>query len=129
MLSHIEVRGAREHNLKGVDVRIPRDTLTVITGLSGSGKSSLLGAVLDTAETLGRAADRAGLATPFVAGATTLRVAAQPGREPHDALVRQVYAGLAATQPAWRSRCSSRPWRIWRAPIWTGASRPLRRAR
>ncbi len=38
---HIEVRGAREHNLKGIDVDIPRDTLTVITGLSGSGKSSL----------------------------------------------------------------------------------------
>ena len=37
----IEVRGAREHNLKDVDVDIPRDTLTVITGLSGSGKSSL----------------------------------------------------------------------------------------
>ena len=37
----IRVRGAREHNLKGIDVDIPRDTLTVITGLSGSGKSSL----------------------------------------------------------------------------------------
>lgn len=37
----IEVRGAREHNLKGVDVSIPRDQLVVITGLSGSGKSSL----------------------------------------------------------------------------------------
>ncbi|WP_298433634.1 excinuclease ABC subunit UvrA [uncultured Jannaschia sp.] len=37
----IEVRGAREHNLKGVDVDIPRDRLVVITGLSGSGKSSL----------------------------------------------------------------------------------------
>ena len=35
------VRGAREHNLKNIDVRIPRDRLTVITGLSGSGKSSL----------------------------------------------------------------------------------------
>ena len=37
----INVRGAREHNLKNIDVKIPRDSLTVITGLSGSGKSSL----------------------------------------------------------------------------------------
>ena len=37
----IEVRGAREHNLKGVDLDIPRDQFVVITGLSGSGKSSL----------------------------------------------------------------------------------------
>ena len=35
----IEVRGAREHNLKNIDVDIPRDELVVITGLSGSGKS------------------------------------------------------------------------------------------
>jgi excinuclease ABC subunit A len=41
MAGVIHVRGAREHNLKNVDVEIPRDALTVITGLSGSGKSSL----------------------------------------------------------------------------------------
>ncbi len=40
-LDHIAVRGAREHNLKNIDVSIPRDKLVVITGLSGSGKSSL----------------------------------------------------------------------------------------
>ncbi len=38
---NIEVRGAREHNLKNIDVDIPRNSLSVITGLSGSGKSSL----------------------------------------------------------------------------------------
>ena len=37
----ILVRGAREHNLKDIDVELPRDKLVVITGLSGSGKSSL----------------------------------------------------------------------------------------
>jgi excinuclease ABC subunit A len=41
MPGSIHVRGAREHNLKNVDVIIPRDSLTVLTGLSGSGKSSL----------------------------------------------------------------------------------------
>ncbi|QZH74393.1 MAG: excinuclease ABC subunit UvrA [Erythrobacter sp.] len=41
MLTHISVKGAREHNLKGIDIELPRDSLIVITGLSGSGKSSL----------------------------------------------------------------------------------------
>ncbi len=41
MLKEITVSGARQHNLKNISVRIPRNTLTVITGLSGSGKSSL----------------------------------------------------------------------------------------
>ena len=37
----IVIRGAREHNLKGIDLEIPRDRLVVVTGISGSGKSSL----------------------------------------------------------------------------------------
>src|SRR5579864_2351667 len=40
-LEHIVVKGAREHNLKNIDVTLPRNQLIVITGLSGSGKSSL----------------------------------------------------------------------------------------
>jgi len=40
-MQYIRVRGAREHNLKNVDVEMPRDSLVVLTGLSGSGKSSL----------------------------------------------------------------------------------------
>ena len=43
---YIKIRGAREHNLKNIDVDIPRDSFTVLTGLSGSGKSSLALGVL-----------------------------------------------------------------------------------
>ena len=38
---YIRIRGAKEHNLKGIDIDIPRNELVVFTGLSGSGKSSL----------------------------------------------------------------------------------------
>jgi Excinuclease ATPase subunit len=40
-LKFIEIKGAKAHNLKNISLKIPRDKLTVITGLSGSGKSSL----------------------------------------------------------------------------------------
>ena len=43
MSNSITIKGAREHNLKNIDVVIPRDKLVVITGLSGSGKSSQIG--------------------------------------------------------------------------------------
>ena len=48
MMKAISVRGARTHNLKNVSLDIPRDKLTVITGLSGSGKSSLAFEMLST---------------------------------------------------------------------------------
>ena len=58
----ITVRGAREHNLKNINVEIPKDELVVITGLSGSGKSSLINEILykSLAATLNRAKTRSG---------------------------------------------------------------------
>ena len=41
MIKKIVIKGAKEHNLKNVSVEIPKDTFVVITGLAGSGKSSL----------------------------------------------------------------------------------------
>ncbi len=41
MRDKIEIYGAREHNLKGIDLKIPKNKLVVITGISGSGKSTL----------------------------------------------------------------------------------------
>ncbi|SFR46037.1 excinuclease ABC subunit A [Robiginitalea myxolifaciens] len=43
---HIDIIGAREHNLKNLDIRIPLQALTVVTGISGSGKSTLIGRIL-----------------------------------------------------------------------------------
>ena len=40
-IKYITIKGAKEHNLKNIDVKIPRDKFVVVTGLSGSGKSSL----------------------------------------------------------------------------------------
>ena len=40
-LDHVHIKGAREHNLKSVELRIPKKKLVVLTGVSGSGKSSL----------------------------------------------------------------------------------------
>jgi len=62
---YVEIRGARQHNLKGVDVRVPLGVLTCVTGVSGSGKSTLVNEVLfkAVANRLHRARQRAGAHT------------------------------------------------------------------
>ena len=50
-MNEIRIKGARVHNLKNIDISIPRDKLVVITGLSGSGKSSLAFAIQKTSST------------------------------------------------------------------------------
>ena len=62
-MQHIRIRGARTHNLRNIDLDLPRDRLIVITGLSGSGKSSL---AFDTS-------------TPRGSGATSSRCRPTPG--------------------------------------------------
>ena len=57
-LDRIEIRGARQHNLKNIDLTLPRDRLVVITGLSGSGKSSLAFDTIYAEGQLGRASCR-----------------------------------------------------------------------
>ena len=62
MQNSIFVKGARENNLKNIDVEIPRDNLVVVTGISGSGKSSLVNEIIyqHLAKKLNRAKTRAG---------------------------------------------------------------------
>ncbi|MGZ3443086.1 MAG: excinuclease ABC subunit UvrA, partial [Polyangia bacterium] len=62
---HVEIRGAKQHNLKSVDVRVPLGTLTCVTGVSGSGKSTLVNEILykAVANRLHRARQRPGAHT------------------------------------------------------------------
>src|SRR4026209_757856 len=62
----ITIRGAREHNLKNVDLEIPRDKLVVFTGLSGSGKSSLAFDTIYAERQRRSVASRSGPARPFL---------------------------------------------------------------
>ena len=55
---YITVTGAREHNLKNINVKLPRDRLVVLTGLSGSGKSSLAFDTIYAEGQIGRASCR-----------------------------------------------------------------------
>ena len=69
---NIKIKGARVHNLKNIDVTIPRDKLVVVTGLSGSGKSSLAFDLCRRAEKICRVA--------FVICKTVFRSDGQAGR-------------------------------------------------
>lgn len=91
----IRVRGARTHNLKDIDLDLPRGALTVVCGVSGSGKSSL---VLDT---LGVEARRRFLGT-LERGSTESEAAARPDVDTIDGLPPAVTAGFLARSPSSR---------------------------
>ena len=74
---YIKIRGANEHNLKNIDVDIPRDKLVVLTGLSGSGKSSL---AFDTIYAEGQ---RRYMESPVFLCKTVLRTDGKAGRRKH----------------------------------------------
>ena len=75
----IEIRGAREHNLKGVDLTIPRDKLVVLTGVSGSGKS-VVGRLLAAVQLLLAAFAELVTCTPSVSSPRTARRSMNPNR-------------------------------------------------
>ncbi|MCW6509582.1 hypothetical protein [Lichenifustis flavocetrariae] len=68
-------------------------------GPAGAGKTTLLASTLQATETLGRAADAVGLATPFLGDATTLRISVEPGLDPSTAILQQAFAGLSGAYP------------------------------
>src|SRR5258705_6428699 len=78
----ITIRGAREHNLKNIDVEIPRDRLRVFTGLSGSGKSSLALATIHAERQRRSAHSRADYARPFLERMQEPDVRQSPGLAP-----------------------------------------------
>src|SRR6185369_16028642 len=101
-MQQIRIRGAREHNLKNIDVDLPRDSLVVITGLSGSGKSSLAFDTVYAECQPDRIAD--GRSRPGNAGGDKA-LSAGPGRAAAQGRVPQ---GISRLSEAWVSAGESR---------------------